>query len=474
MGRARVHIPKLVRDSLEQDGAYDFGLGVVLRAPTRPGGSGASGSYRVEYRVEPVLPGRPMARRKEAYHRDVGRAFARAEATFEEMQQRAGGTYVEYHVDTPFGEVVEEWLASPHPRWGEQYPDKVRSLLRCWVLAETITVRWRPGTAEQPIAELPIGALTADHYQQALEHVRSVRAYRTYTEVHGLVVQILKWAATNRYLRPVDARVTDQLPLAPRHDTGAARGGTRAVPLEEIPPPERIDALAATAQGLAGRRTAVMIYLLAYTGIRISECLALRNDDRFHSDEVGGWRIHVREQVHKSARRTLPPKWRKHRWAFVPAWLSEDLDGLLTDTAPGALLFPSPGQRRRNAAGAVERVGAGLYPYSNWRSRTWERIVEATPHWPERDDWWPPERGTPPRGKQAERRWQWPVHSLRHACATYFLNVLELDPDDVAKFLGHRSGVQVWEMYVRVRPDLFRRAADASQLAGDPRSRGGT
>jgi hypothetical protein len=53
--------------------------------------------------------------------------------------------------------------------------------------------------------------------------------------------------------------------------------------------------------------------------------------------------------------------------------------------------------------------------------------------------------------------------------ATYQLNVLGLDPDDVAKFLGHRSGVQVWEMYVRVRPDLFGRAAAASRAAGDPR-----
>ncbi|MDP8931274.1 MAG: hypothetical protein M3O70_22560, partial [Actinomycetota bacterium] len=61
--------------------------------------------------------------------------------------------------------------------------------------------------------------------------------------------------------------------------------------------------------------------------------------------------------------------------------------------------------------------------------------------------------------------------SLRHAAATYQLNVLGLDPDDVAKFLGHRSGVQVWEMYVRVRPQLFGRAADASRQAGDPRGR---
>lgn len=71
---------------------------------------------------------------------------------------------------------------------------------------------------------------------------------------------------------------------------------------------------------------------------------------------------------------------------------------------------------------------------------------------------------------QIQRRWRWTTHSLRHAAATYQLNVLGLDPDDVASFLGHRSGRQVWEMYVRVRPNLYGRAADASRQHGDPRT----
>lgn len=65
-----------------------------------------------------------------------------------------------------------------------------------------------------PIADVPIGGLTADDYNQALEHVRTARAYRTYTEVHGLVVQIVKWAVANRYLRPTDLAAVQQMPLA--------------------------------------------------------------------------------------------------------------------------------------------------------------------------------------------------------------------------------------------------------------------
>jgi hypothetical protein len=106
------------------------------------------------------------------------------------MQARAGGTCIEYYTDVPFGEVAERWYASPHPRWGEQYPRKVRSLLDTWILAGRITVERRAGAAPQPIADVPIGALIPDHNNQALEHVRTARSYRTYTDAHGLVTGV--------------------------------------------------------------------------------------------------------------------------------------------------------------------------------------------------------------------------------------------------------------------------------------------
>ena len=469
MSRPADAVPNLVRDTLDHDGGYDFGLGVVLRAPTDPGGRGASASYRIEYRTSPVVPGQPRAPRRFDYTRDLAAAFARAQQRFEQMQQLAAGTWVEYHTDVPFGEVVKRWLDSPHPRWGEHYPAKVRSLLRCWVLADRVTVRWGPSATPTPIAAVPIGGLTADHFNQALDHARAERAHRTYTEVHGLVVRILKWALVNRYLRPEDGRVVDMLPLASRDDGAAAIGATRAIPPEEIPPLDRIEDLVAAARELRGRGTGLMFHLLAFTGLRISECLALRHDDRFQRTEDGCWRIEVREQVARSRRATLPPKWRKHRWTFVPHWLTDDVAWLLEATEPGAPLFPSPGRRVRTADGTLARIDRGLNPYNNWRERIWTPVAEATEAWPERDDWWAPHRGPAPQGMQSQRRWLWPVHSLRHVCATYQLNVLGLDPDDVAKFLGHRSGVQVWEMYVRVRSDLFGRAGAASRAAGDPR-----
>lgn len=467
----RSNVPKVVRDALRSDGAYDLGLGVVLRAPKDIGARGGSASYRVEHRDEPVIPGRPMAKRRQSYRRDLEVAYALALELSEEMRDRASGTYVEYATDTLFGEVVRRWYDSPHPRWGEQYPAKVRSLLRNWVVAESVTIIRRGRRHPVPIAELPIGGLRADDYNQALEHVRRARAYRTYTEVHGLVVQIVKWAVTNQYLRPTDMTVVHQLPLAvPDGDEEQPRGSARPVDDEAIPPAAMIQGLAETAERLFDTRTRLLVDLLAYTGLRISEALALRNDDRFVHDEMSGvWRLHVREQVHKTHRRTLPPKWRKRRWAFVPSWLGPELAQLLDDTATGALLFPSPGRRVRGADGRIERVGVGLHPYDAWSRRRWEKMAEATAGWPEREDWWPPDAGSAPRGTQSERRWRWSTHSLRHHAATFMLNDLGLDPDDVASFLGHRSGRQVWEMYVRVRPDLYGRASAASRRAGDPR-----
>lgn len=128
-GSEPVVVPNLVRDALERDGAYDFGLGVVLRAPTAPGGDGGSASYRIDYRLGPALPDQPLARRRQRYARRLEEACAKADAIFAEMKQRASGTYVEYATDVSFGQVVQRWYDSPHPRWGHNYPAKVRTLL---------------------------------------------------------------------------------------------------------------------------------------------------------------------------------------------------------------------------------------------------------------------------------------------------------------------------------------------------------
>jgi hypothetical protein len=158
MAQPTIEVPKRIRDTLRRHGAYDFGLGVVLRNPTDVNGLGGEASYRVEYRLEPVIPGRPLADRKRRYARSVEKAYVLATEIAEEMRERAAGTFVEYHTEVCFGDVV--------------------------------TVNWPSRSTGTPLAKVPIGALTADHYNQAFEHVRTARAHRTYTEVHGLVVQI--------------------------------------------------------------------------------------------------------------------------------------------------------------------------------------------------------------------------------------------------------------------------------------------
>ena len=47
-------VPKLLRDTLAREGAYDFGLGVVLRGPTDPKGDGGSASYRSSSEPRPL------------------------------------------------------------------------------------------------------------------------------------------------------------------------------------------------------------------------------------------------------------------------------------------------------------------------------------------------------------------------------------------------------------------------------------
>lgn len=125
-GVSRPILSNLVRDALERDGAYDFGLGVVLRAPTDPTGSGGSASYRIEYRVEPVLPGRPLSSRKETYARDLAKAYGRAVELFAEMKERAGGTYVEYGHRHALRRGRRAVVRLPAPAVGRELPEEGR------------------------------------------------------------------------------------------------------------------------------------------------------------------------------------------------------------------------------------------------------------------------------------------------------------------------------------------------------------
>ena len=390
------------------------------------------------------------------------------------MQQRAGGTFVEYHTDVPLraGRHPVARLAPPAvgravPRQGQQPADELaprRPHHR--PLASQAVRRNRSRTCRS--GRSPPTTATRPSNTSALQ-----RAYRTYTEVHGLLIQILKWALANRYLRPTDQNIVDQLPLAHEQRPPSTAGQVRAVAAEEIPPTEMVERTRRRRRPALRAPHGHLIYLLAYAGpgsASASRCATTTASGSGPGRLLAPRDPRTGPQV---ARRTLPPKWRKRRWTFAPHWLTDDLDRLLADTAPGELLFPSPGRKVRNAAGRRARSTPGSTPTATGAThREKLKIAADTPGWPERHDWWPPERRARPGWPQSERRWLWPVHSLRHVAATYQLNVLGLDPDDVAKFLGHRSGVQVWEMYVRVRPDLFGRAAEASRRAGDPRASG--
>ena len=100
----------------------------------------------------------------------------------------------------------------------------------------------------------------------------------------------------------------------------------------------------------------------------------------------------------------------------------------------------------------------GWFPTDRFRKRRFNV-------WQERAGW--------PRLPDDDPRpfvWKWPPHSLRHHAATWMLNDLGLAPDDVAEFLGHADGHQVWVMYSRIRPGLASRATHLALEAGDART----
>lgn len=413
---------------------------VVLRPPTQPGARGSSGQHRLEW-TDPVT-----GERKQGGATKLADAWKRVVDAAKEIDRVTKGLDGEPAVDTALARLVAVYLdPAHHDGWGESRRNTVTSLLTNWIIGDDITIDI--GTDTVAAGRLPVGRLTPALCEQILRPVRDRRAYRTYVDVHRELGTLLRWAARERYL-PRNTTLPDDIPRA--RPTTPSRTASddptvRPVDPDDIPPVDAIDRLREVAVDDEGPAAGFLIDSLAYGGLRIGEGLGLVNDDRtlpFDPDE-GCYRPYVWQQTEKDKNGTRPPKHHRTRHAWLPPWLTDDLDRIRQTVEDGQPLLAAP--------------RGGFWPTNRFRQRRFDRWLEAAgwPRLPEDDD--------------RQRAWKWTAHSLRHHAATWMLNELILAPDDVAEFLGHADGHQIWVMYSRVRPGLVGRASTAARRAGDPR-----
>jgi integrase len=433
-------VPGEIRDALRGGQKVVCGP-VTVRPPTNPHGRGAVSVYRVEWRC-------PVTGKREAKtRRDIDEALALAVAEADRLdtsttapaaKQRPSGR------PGTLGGLADAYLdPGLHPGWSENRRRTVTSLVTNWMAASSLRVVVDGHHVAAP--DLPLARLTPSVAEQILAHAHRQKAHRTYRDVHRELKTMLRWAGREGLFNDA-AEIVDRIALAlpPNPDrTGTANRNIKPVDPSEIPGLHALDALRRAARADDGPRGALFVDILAFGGLRIGEALALSSCEASltFDDQELVYRPHVWRRAHRTTRETRPPKHHRNRHAWLPPWMTDQVDEVLT--LGGQWLFPAP--------------KGGLWSTDAFRKRRFNTWLEAA-GWPKL-----------PNHDTRQRVWKWTAHSLRHHAASWMLNELSLPPDDVAEFLGHATGHQVWVMYSRVQSGLTARATNRAREVGDPR-----
>ena len=231
--------------------------------------------------------------------------------------------------------------------------------------------------------------------------------------LHTVLVAVLGWAVE-----------TDRI---------AANPATR-VRLPRIVDPEQvylsheqIEALGNAAEDVATPADRSLVLLLAYTGLRINEALALTIADV----DIKQRRIGVSQTWTEDldGKRVLgPPKTHERRKVPIPAFLALDLAGLIEDRASTAWLFESA-------------RGGHVHDHS-WRARVWRYAVH--------------DAGLDGMGLTP--------HKLRHTAASAAI-AAGADVKVVQLMLGHKDATETLNRYGHLWPDRLDEVAGALELA---------
>ena len=451
-------IPDVDLVALARGEVVVFPCGVSLSPPVKPkvegqpAARGGAGCYRVNYYEG--------GKRRQPSRRELDAAWTLAVDAVQRLRADRASSNAGQPVRT-FDELCVDYLnPALHTTWSVDYPDKVTSLLRCWLRAPKIVVT-KPDGRRCPLAEVRLEELTTPMLTEACSYALQEKSYSTYKEVHVLAGALAKWAKTRKFLpgasdlgedfkRASDPQKDEEFSEEEEDggDVGEIDVSSKWVPPERIPPTSELERFGEAMGETFGWRQRALVELLMWAGFRIGEALALRNNHRLRWDEDDqAWWVWVDRRVRRWSSKTAPPKWRKKREVLVPNFLNGTMEELIENTERNAPFFPAP--------------RGGLIPPGRWHGRWFTPVAEAL-SWPELEAYLD--------GSVTERRWLWPPHSTRHHAATWMLSPdgYGFSEDDVAKLLGHRSGRQVWEMYGHARPDLGGRALQAMRRNGGP------
>lgn len=317
-----------------------------------------------------------------------------------------------------FAEVVDSWMSSRKkirdstrhrderdlatwvlPKWGNR---EIGSITRAEVIA------W--------ITELEVGSAPHQYAVRAAGKVTSGLSPRSIRALYVILNAALNHAVELRWLAYNEAQ---RVELAVSHQA-------RRIYLDF----EQVEALALRVGHFSGRASdATLIRMLAYTGLRIGEALALKVSDV----EMARNRVLIERTWTDSngAIKLGPPKSGKARRVPIHGFLSHEYRSLIEGRSPDCWLFEAP--------------RGGNHSPNNWRSRVWQKAI---------------------RGSEFQLMKLTP-HGLRHTAASMAI-AAGADVKVVQEMLGHSSAVQTLDTYADLWPD---RLDEVSDRVGEARMR---
>lgn len=337
---------------------------------------------------------------------------------------RAGTYRPPEHAETPFADVAAEWLTTRldiKPATYRRYERELRMYVLPQWAARRIGTITKPevaswiaalsnGTAParykirgtKPAEYKPTGAMNGSLSPSSVDHV------------HTVASAVLSWAVE-----------TDRIP---RNPAAGVRLPRVTAPEHVYLSHEQVEALATAAETITDEDTdRVLVHMLAYTGLRINEALALRVSAldlmRARARIVETW------TVDKDGKRVQgTPKTHERRAVPLPRFLVAELQRLSAGQPQDAFVF--------------QAARGGPMHDHNWRTRVFNLAARDA----QLDD-----IGLTP-------------HKLRHTAASAAI-AAGADVKVVQQMLGHKDATETLNTYGHLWPDRLDEVSHALETA---------
>jgi integrase len=314
-------------------------------------------------------------------------------------------------------ELAEDYLDGLADR-AQRYRDRQNGICEKWIVPAIGTVTLQEWTPRDSLRVLNL-ARKAELSEARISDIG--------VTMRGLV----SWGRRVRWLTPALGDPMDGVRYSrTRKRTNPAVFVDRAT----LPSTKQVDSIIEAFYAAGDQQWGVAVALVARTGLRWGEVIALRPRDIDLNDRL----VHVTRSIEQGDDYCFSVKSTKNqecRDVPIPASVVARISGyvrlVVRQEGGDAYLFPS--------------MTSTPFPERTWWARRWAKMAKAA-------GW----KVEPRTGKPGVAHWS--IHDLRHFYAAWAIYDARLPVEDVSVFLGHANPAFTYRVYVSPRSDFYDRA----------------